>query len=245
MQSGGDALADMLCILSSIVLVDGDSFDLHNGVRQAGIVGRKLDTQMRVIRNQAAFNVWLKNTKLMGYNNFIKPSNIGKIIKPADVEQGGYLYNFPVILLCVDNHKTRYEVSKWAELLDDVLVLNGGNSKTSGNITVYERRHGQALDPAIYDIYPEIAAGNDKRPDEVSCTDVAPENDQTAIVNSIVASVMLGRLTAWWRKGLDEKTPRKDANGQNIKVRRNEVVFDLSRCVMQPLTRNIERKEND
>lgn len=219
-------------ILNKLVLIDGDTFDAHNGLRQAGTVGSKLVTQMANIRRQEAWSVWQNTVPLVGFNNYVTPANISNIFNEPNKDLTS------VIFLCVDNHKTRYEIARYAELLDNVLLINGGNSKTAGNVIIYERRNNEALDPTFYEVYPEIAAGTDKRPDEVSCTQVAPENDQVCVVNTMIAAIMLARFSYWYRNGsLEEKTPRKDANGNHIMVRKNEVVVDLNRCSMLTLNR--------
>ena len=219
-------------LLSRLVLIDGDSFDAHNGLRQAGTIGSKLVTQMANIWKQEAWSVWNHKVSLVGFNNYINPNNINTILKSENKSKTS------VIFMCVDNHKTRYEIARYAELLDNVLLINGGNSKTAGNVILYERRKNEELDPPIYEVYPEIAAGTDLRPDEVACTQVAPENDQVCIVNTMIAAIMLARFSYWVRTGgLEEKSPRKDKEGNNIMIRRNEVVVDLERCTMMPLTR--------
>lgn len=224
---------------SSLNLIDGDVFSGHNALRQAAISGSKLSVQLSAVRKQDAFSTWLHDCKLCGYNTYVTPSNISKILKSSTIN-----YNkFIVVFLCVDNHKTRYEVTRYVE--DNVrncLLINGGNNKTSGNVTVFEKLDGVALDPPIYKIYPEVNPNTDKRPDEVSCGEVALSNDQTAITNSMIASVMLNLFRKRLTEGmLEKKTRRKDPKtGENIKVRTNEIIIDLDDFVMSTLERSVK-----
>lgn len=215
----------------SLTLIDGDTFSGHNALRQEAVSGSKLATQMNVVRNKDAWTTWLFNTELIGYNVYVTPANIGKIFKDPS---GG----IDIVFLCVDNHKTRYEISKWLEYnRDDVLIINGGNNKTTGNVTVFERRYGVNLDPPIYKLYPEINPNTDKRPDEVDCGAVHLQNDQTAITNNIIASIMLAMFDKWYRTGgFDQKLRQKDENGNNKVVRRNEVIVDTVNMSMTSLT---------
>ena len=143
----------------------------------------------------------------------------------------------PVVFLCVDNHKTRYEISKYLEqAYNSVLIINGGNNKNSGHVTVYEKVDGEELDPAIYKLYPEINPNADLRPDEVDCGSVQLENDQTAITNNMVATVMLAMFSQWYRTGgFEQKTRAKDKNGNNITVRKNEVIMNFETFNMTAL----------
>ena len=145
--------------------------------------------------------------------------------------------NIPVIFPCVDNHKTRYEITKWAETFDNVLIFNGGNEKTKGNVLVYEKYDGINFDPPIYKVYPEVNDKTDLRPDETPCTDVASKNDQTAITNNVIASFMLAMFTKWFRTGgFKQKTRERDENGNFKEVRRNEVLIDLEKMTTTTLT---------
>lgn len=218
-------------LFRSLTLIDGDTFSGHNALRQEAVSGSKLATQMNVVRNKDAWTTWLFNTSLIGYNVYVTPANIGKIFKetPGSID---------VVFLCVDNHKTRYEISKWLEYnREDVLIINGGNNKTSGNVTVFERKAGVNLDPPIYKLYPEINPNTDKRPDEVDCGSVHLQNDQTAITNNIIASIMLAMFDKWYRTGgFNQKLRQKDEDGNNKVVRRNEVIVDTVNMSMASLT---------
>ena len=233
----------------SLTLVDGDEFSGHNALRQAGVTGSKVRTQLLKLRHSDIFTTWLTDTQLKGYNTYLTPANMRSIMPipegdPCEYDPGRWGYSllknqyFVVIFPCVDNHKTRYEVAKWAERFNNVLLVNGGNEKTTGNVIVYERRGSVPLDPPIYEVYPDVAAGRDKRPDETACTDVAAENDQTAITNNLIASFMLAMFSKWIKEGkLDQQTTERDQNGKFITRRTNEVIIDTERMSVRPLSR--------
>lgn len=249
----------MPCVADELVLVDGDTFDGHNALRQAAGAGSKLAVQLRNMRESQLFTTWLQPLHLAGYNNYITPANMINII-PVDVadlaknsdnagtegydslgaamEAGGIRPDLSVVFLCVDNHKTRYEVSKYMELFENCLVINGGNEKDTGNVTVYERRDNVPLDPPIYEIYPEINCTGDKRPDEVGCTEMTPTNDQTSIINSMIAGIMLATFAKWLRIGNLDKRQR---NGTGI--RQNEVIVSLKDFSMMSLAHVLKNQE--
>lgn len=230
MQSEGMAtdVAPSSKYFGRLTLVDGDTFSGHNALRQEGTAGSKLAAVMRMIRSTDAFSTWLNATELVGYNNYVTPRNIADMLGT----DGGAA----VIFLCVDNHKTRYEVTKYVESLSyrDTLVINGGNKKTAGNVTVFENKYGKLLDPPIYKLYPEVTDKFDRRPDEIDCGSVSVTNDQTAVTNNMIASIMLAMFSKYVRTGgFDQKTRHRDAEGNNISVRKNEVVVDFETMTMQ------------
>ena len=219
-----------------LVLIDGDSFTGHNALRQAGTTGSKVAVQMQKLRNKDAFTTWLNTTFLEGWETYIKPSNMEKIIGTSF---GG---SIPIILLCIDNHKTRYEVTRWAEEnLYSCLIINGGNQKTSGNVTVYQKYYNICYDPPIYKLYPEVTDTADRRPDEVHCDEVHVSNDQTALINSFIATTMLNMLRKFVMSGgrpeaFDQKLRQKGSDGKNLTQRKNEVIIDLETCTMMSLS---------
>ena len=245
------------CVLPSIVesirLLDGDTFDPRNAIRQGAGAGNKLAQRLYAINHSMVRQTYLRNVHIDGTNTYVNPGNVEQLIplqsegnaenqeafrKLNNVWSFGGLSHFvtdtPVIFICVDNVKTRYELSKYAERFDNVLVINGGNEKTTGHVTIYERRLGKALDPNLYELFSNIRPDADKRPDEVSCTEVAPKHDQVALTNAMVANVMMCMFSHWAASGtLDDFTAR----GKNC--RRNEVVLDIEKLSMAAITHNI------
>ena len=223
------------CVADRLVFVDADVFDPHNAIRQAGVAGSKLANAIRRIRSHMVVSGMMQGLKVLGWDAYASPRTFEEMI-PARPEPNqdntgmeslsadhldGRLENTSVVFLCVDNAKTRYEVSQYMEAFDNCLVVNGGNSKTVGHVTIYERHKGQALDPNLYEVYPDIAAGKDKRPDEDDCTTIGHDHDQVAIVNSVIADVMMALFTRWARVGLDYEDSRHN------KKRHNEVLIDF------------------
>lgn len=254
-------------IADSITLIDADTFDPHNAVRQASGAGSKLAVQIAMLQQSVLFQVWLRGTKLQGVDAYVTPTNISKIIparvSAATLDRGddaatilqssvdmvlAHTLNhsrytareaqdtrdgrIPVVFLCVDNHKTRYEVCKYLEQFASCVIINGGNSKTTGNANIFVKIDGKVLDVPIYELYPEIADPSSKRPDEVGCTEVSLHNDQISIVNNIIASYMV----VLFRKFLlgELETTR----GGKVK-RLNEVLIDCETCSTLPRYHNV------
>lgn len=248
LQNAGNCVLPSL--VNSITLIDGDTFDPRNAIRQGAGAGNKLAQRLFAINNSMVRQTYLRNVVIDGYNQYINPGNVEQMIPlKVDMETDNWKEmksvmeswtfsqhymtsaDIPVMFLCVDNVKTRYELSVYAEQFPNVLVINGGNEKTTGHVTVYERRNGEALDPNIYEIFSNIRPDADKRPDEISCTTVAPKHDQIAITNAMVSNIMLELFTHWAGNGtLDDFVNRGKP------CRRNEVVLDVEKLSMTAIS---------
>lgn len=267
------------CYARSLTLIDGDTFEPRNALRQGMAAGSKLELRKRRLqqdmddiiesarkvqpmlesleafsnlgdrvealkpdidrllqrqhltradierlKSSVIMSSALSNVTLKGYNAYVNPGNIREMI-PNNGETA-------VVFLCVDNLKTRYEVSKYMEDFRDCLVINGGNDRTTGHVTLYQRVRGEPLDPTIYEVYPDVRPDVDTRPDERHCTEVAPKHDQIAVTNSIVADVMLARFISAARNRLTETKVVKD---KYVTCRFNEVMVDIEKPSMTAL----------
>lgn len=237
-------------LVDKITFIDGDTFDPRNAIRQGAGAGNKLAQRLYAINHTMVRQTFLRNMVIDGYNEFVTPANVEQMI-PLQAEPNPenvtafqsvidswklsqeYLFanDFPVLFLCVDNVKTRYELSVYAERFKDVLVINGGNEKTTGHVTIYERRNNEALDPNIHEVFTNIRPDVDKRPDEVSCTTVgAPKHDQIAITNAMISNIMMELFTHWATHGtLDDFANRGKTS------RKNEVVLDVEKLSMSAI----------
>lgn len=204
---------------------------------------RLSETLLKEMQNDMIRVTALQKMRIIGVRKYLNPDNMWAIIPKNPehssgdgwgmIEEGRAAMGLPsllstVIFLCVDNKKTRYEVQKYAEKFDNVLVINGGNDKTTGQVNVYERQNGVALDPTLYDVYPDITPDADRRPDEVECGAVAPQHDQIAITNSMIANLMLAWYVKWAKHGLTVEAKGK-------KKRYNEILLDTEKPSVLPL----------
>ena len=237
-----DVKQDMQDLKEILARPSLDGLDRNIGILQdeQQLTGELLDS----LKDDMIRAVALQPTEIIGVRRYLNPDNIRAIIPlnpPAGKHDDYWMpveasrkdtglpsLNTTVIFLGVDNKKTRYEVQKYAEKFDNVLLINGGNDKTTGQVNVYERQNGVAFDPTLYDLYPDISPDADRRPDEVECGAVAPKHDQIAITNSMIANLMFSWFVKWARSGLfvTEKGKRK---------RYNEVLLDIEKPSVMPL----------
>lgn len=256
-SAGRQAVA---CIADSITFVDGDTFEPKNALRQGAGLGSKLTTRMREFKdqivngryNEVLLASWLRNMRVSGYPCYVNPDNVSQVIpRTAELNEENLelcrrclnpAMHRPVtvVFICVDNKKTRYELSRYLETFDDVVIINGGNMLTTGQVTMHVRENGVQLDPWLPDLYPDINPDADKRPDEVSCEYVAPTYDQTAIVNYIVAGFMALAFSNYVRY-ISERCNGK-ADGEPAQ-RVNELLFDAPTYALMPRCHKVLTKE--
>jgi len=159
----------------TINLVDGDDYEDKNLTRQEfENFGNKAGIKHRELRN--------KFTKIYykPFPFFVDEESISKIINEDSV-----------VFVCVDNHKTRRLISKFAEKLNNIIVISGGNELTDGNVQIYVRKGGRNVTPSLTDYHPEIENADDKSPDEMSCEELSNSKPQLYFTNFMVASYMV------------------------------------------------------
>lgn len=160
----------------TLVLVDGDTFEEKNRDRQAfGNLGNKAERVAELLTNE------FPGLRIKFEPIFVTPLNVDTLI-----------YEDDIVLVCVDNHKTRKMISDYCRELADVALISGGNELTDGNVQVYIRQDGGDVTPPLDSArHPEIANPNDKRPDEMSCEELAHSAPQLIFTNLTAAAFML------------------------------------------------------
>ena len=163
-----------------LVLVDGDAFEAGNLHRQACAVGdlgtNKAEALARVARDAGV--------ACQAIGERVDETNVGVIVREGDV-----------VLLAVDNHRTRALVDRHVACLDNATLISGGNDETDGNVQLVRRRDGWSVDGHLTEIHPEIgqAANGDELRDP-GCHVLAAERPQLLVTNLMVASAMLNAL---------------------------------------------------
>jgi len=162
-----------------LVLVDGDVFEHSNALRQefpASAVGR----------NKAeALAGWVREAGLacQAVPLFLDEGNVDEVIREGDV-----------ILLAVDNHRTRALIDGQICGLAEATLISGGNDEIDGNVQLVRRRNGVSLDGTLVEIHPEIAAAIDGPASGEGCAARMAERPQLLVTNLMVASAMLNCL---------------------------------------------------
>lgn len=167
-----------------LTLIDGDYFEEKNRERQEfDEYGPKATVTADRIRRE--FN----NLTVLDHPVYIGDHNVNMMIRENDI-----------VLVCVDNHATRKLLAKRAESLQNIVLINGGNELTDGNILVHIRKDGKDVTPSITKHHPEILASDDeenpanKQMKGAGCAVMVKSAPQLLIMNNYIAANMLAAL---------------------------------------------------
>lgn len=211
-----------------VVLVDGDQFHFTNLERQDMLAGDDAKMKVDVYRNR------FKDFPLLsveGIPEFVTRKNISKIVTPKSI-----------ILLLVDNHKTRKLISKFVRdnrnHLRDIVVITSANDEKRANAHIYLVLGGKEITHAMDKVHPEIDKPKDKNPGELSCEELArlPGGGQTANANLWAAS--LAHNYFWEIVSLGNRSLRRLI--KHPILTKSEVFVDLNHILMDSVSRLVE-----
>lgn len=210
----------------TLVLIDGDEYEIKNRTRQAfRRLGNKAKVTAEELREQ--FSELLVEAV---------PAYVSSVEQAAHVDHAGMtvmvsevVHEGDWVFSCVDNHATRRLLSQHAQTLQNIRLFGGGNAFSDGNVQVYARRNGRDIFPPLEAAHPEIERPADKAPFEMSCEELASAGSpQLIFANQMAAALMCAAFYA--------ETERK--------LRCEEVYFDLAATSLGgPAARPITRKK--
>ena len=174
-------------VFESIILTDGDSYEQKNVNRQfiTGLQENKAVSQAKYYREM------FEDIKITFFDQYITKENINSLIQDGDV-----------VLLCVDNHKTRKVLEDFSETVQNTTIISGGNELTDGNVMIIHKRNNIYETPKFSEIHEELLNPTDKSPDEMSCEELEKSAPQISIVNAAMADVMRQSLYGMMNEGI-------------------------------------------
>ena len=164
----------------NLVLVDGDKYEQKNLSRQAFDLQDcgdfKATVQARWVHRRFGDKLDVESVSMYVTDG-------SSVIADGDI-----------VLLAVDNHKTRKMVSDFCESLDNVWLVSAGNELYDGNVQVFGRKNRRNVSPPLGQYHPEIAEPKDKSPNEKSCEELAFSEPQLIATNLMAASLAINAL---------------------------------------------------
>ncbi len=195
----------------TLTLVDGDHFEAHNKSRQA------FETPgMKAVVLSTALSRRFPHLSIQPMAEYVTSQNVDFVVVEEEI-----------VLLCVDNHKTRKIIADGMAKCRDVTVISGGNELTDGNVQVCIRREGVDLTPTLTAHHPEIASPADKGPFEMGCEELAKSGTPQILFANLTAAVIMGNL--FYRLTSDEAGFLTELNPSLGPTRYTEVFFDIHR----------------
>ena len=174
----GSILSDSICRYLNyskfndlqITLIDGDDYESKNLERQSfSYLENKAISKCRELNSK------YEKLNIKEFPQFINHNNIS-IIKGGDI-----------VLLGVDNHKTRKLISDYCSTLDNIVLISGGNELIDGNVQIYIRKNNVDITPSLTKYHPEIVNFTDKSPEEMSCEELEKTEPQLLFTNMMVS----------------------------------------------------------
>jgi molybdopterin/thiamine biosynthesis adenylyltransferase len=193
-----------------VTLLDGDKYETKNHERQNFTIEGENKAKTKHQELKEKFNNVIFNWEPI----FVNDSNISKLIDEKDI-----------VMLCVDNHKTRKVVSDYCSKLNDIILISGGNESEEGNVQIFVKKEGVKITPSLTDYHKELETPADKSPDEMSCEELSKSEPQLYFTNMMAASYMLTAFYNVWKERLtfsevyfDNVTMKADSKIRKVKV---------------------------
>ena len=197
-----------------VTLVDGDSFQTKNFERQTFLVEGRNKAEAKKEELKERF----KNVIFISEPVFVNDDNISKLIKEKNI-----------VLLAVDNHKTRKVVSDYCSKLNNITLISGGNEITEGNVQIFFKKDGEKITPSLTDYHQEIDNPQDKSPEEKSCQELQQSEPQLYFTNLMASCFMCAALY----------------NVMNESYQYSEVYFDVSKMKADSKIRKVKEVKKD
>lgn len=158
-----------------ITVIDGDNYENKNKQRQQfSRLGNKAEVTVKDL--SAKFpNILFKAQPV-----FVDKKNVISLIRENDE-----------VFMCVDNHIARNVVSRRCEELDDILLINGANEYTDGDVFVYAKKDGKDAKPhnrTLVEAFLKVAEA--KEMPKSSCQIEVESEPQLLFTNLTIAAFM-------------------------------------------------------
>jgi len=197
--------------------IDGDEYETSNQSRQS--------FDFIDLGNNKAISQVTKISKLfpnLDINSnaiYINKQNIANVIQPID--------NI-IILAGVDNNKTRHVLQEYANGVENILLLSGGNEYIDGDVQIFVRKNGVNLTPPIWKYNPGILKPKDRSPEEIGCSELIESVPQLIFTNGMVSSCMMMAFYNYY-----------ELFDKEIEIDKSVIMFDIKEMAVVSKLRKI------
>ena len=91
----------------------------------------------------------------------------------------------------MDNNKTRQLCHQAFHQSEELIYIDSGNGKYTGQVVCGVRRNGRTIRKSIGGVHPEMLKDTDLFPSEISCAEAAQEDPQSIVANVTAATAVL------------------------------------------------------
>ena len=185
-------LLHMLDRPARFVVCDGDIVEPKNLDRQNFVPADLGENKARVLAERYSTVLGMETEYVP---NFIeKLPDLMELIEPKEWELNPYstkrTKEMVLLLGCVDNNKTRQLCHQAFHQSEELIYIDSGNGKYTGQVVCGVRRNGRTIRKSIGGVHPEMLKDTDLFPSEISCAEAAQEDPQSKLISPF--GVVLG-----------------------------------------------------
>ena len=184
-----------------LVMCDGDKIEAKNLSRQSFSINDFDENKAEAKRNKLEELLFRENVSLVALPLYIDTTNVN-----------AYIRENSIVILAVDNYKTRKIIQEYTLKLKDIVLISIGNELIDGDMAVFIKKDGKEVAPPIWTDHKEIKNAKDKLPNELDCNQLAISQPQLINTNLMGALLALNTL-------------HLILNGKNINYK--EIYFDI------------------
>ena len=186
-------LLHMLGRPARFIICDGDIVEPKNLDRQNFVPADLGENKARVLAERYSTVLGMETEYVP---NFIeKLPDLKELIEPKEWELHPHssrrTKEMVLLLGCVDNNKTRQLCHQAFYQSDELIYIDSGNGKYTGQVVCGVRRNGHTMRKSIGGVHPEMLKDTDKFPSELSCAEAAQEDPQSIVANVTAATAVL------------------------------------------------------
>lgn len=186
-------LLHMLGRPARFIICDGDIVEPKNLDRQNFVPADLGENKARVLAERYSTVLGMETEYVP---NFIeKLPDLMELIEPKEWELHPHssrrTKEMVLLLGCVDNNKTRQLCHQAFYQSEELIYIDSGNGKYTGQVVCGVRRNGHTMRKSIGGVHPEMLKDTDKFPSELSCAEAAQEDPQSIVANVTAATAVL------------------------------------------------------
>lgn len=186
-------LLHMLDRPARFVVCDGDIVEPKNLDRQNFVPADLGENKARVLAERYSTVLGMETEYVPSFIE--KLPDLMELIEPKEWELNPYstkrTKEMVLLLGCVDNNKTRQLCHQAFHQSEELIYIDSGNGKYTGQVVCGVRRNGRTIRKSIGGVHPEMLKDTDLFPSEISCAEAAQEDPQSIVANVTAATAVL------------------------------------------------------
>ena len=231
-----------------VILCDGDLVEEKNLGRQNFIEADLGKNKAMVLAERYSNAFGIETSYIPQYVE--DEEMLEELLEPLQYPQNRYVTNrngeavqeviseIVILIGAVDNNRSRQVFHNVFQRAKELIYIDSGNSKASGQVICGVRRSGKTFYQPVASLYPEVLEQTDKFPTELSCAEASISAPQTIAANLAAATIVTIHIYNILAEGNNHSVGKsvfstKSVNIQsfkkNVKRRKSQATLFFSR----------------